>query len=75
MAHVRRKFVDIFQSQGSQIAEEAIRRNALLYAVEKAARGKSPDERVALRQTGNLKSVSEVGSTLKDNVHSRGRRS
>ena len=50
MAHVRRKFVDIFQSQGSQIAEEAIRRIALLYAVEKAARGKSPKERVALRQ-------------------------
>lgn len=50
MAHVRRKFVDIFQSQGSQIAEEAIRRIALLYAVEKAARGKSPNERVALRQ-------------------------
>ena len=50
LAHVRRKFVNIFQSQGSQIAEEAIRRIALLYAVEKAARGKSPDERVALRQ-------------------------
>ena len=50
MAHVRRKFVDIFQSQGLQIAEEAIRRIALLYAVEKAARGKSPEERVALRQ-------------------------
>ena len=30
MAHVRRKFVDIFQSQGSEIAEEAIRRIALL---------------------------------------------
>ena len=50
MAHVRRKFVDIFQSQGSQIAEEAIRRIALLYAVEKAARGTSPEERMALRQ-------------------------
>ena len=50
MAHVRRKFVDIFQSQGSQIAEEAIRRIALLYAVEKTARGKSPNERGALRQ-------------------------
>ena len=30
MAHVRRKFVDIFQSKGSEIAEEAIRRIALL---------------------------------------------
>ncbi len=50
MAHVRRKFVDISQSQGSQIAEEAIRRIALLYAVEKAARGAPPEERAALRQ-------------------------
>ena len=30
MAHVRRKFVDIFQSQGSPIAEEAIRRIAAI---------------------------------------------
>ena len=50
MAHVRRKFVDIFQSQQSQIAEEAIKRIALLYKVEKAAHGKPPEERVALRQ-------------------------
>ncbi|MEP2629562.1 MULTISPECIES: IS66 family transposase [Rhodobacterales] len=50
MAHARRKFVDIFQSQGLEIAEEAIKRIALLYRVEKAARGKPPKERVALRQ-------------------------
>ena len=50
MTHVRRKFVDVFASQGNAIAEEAIRRIAELYAVEKEARGKAPDERVALRQ-------------------------
>ena len=50
MAHVRRKFVDVFASQGNAIAEEAIRRIAELYAVEKEARGQSPDARVALRQ-------------------------
>ena len=50
MAHVRRKFVDVFASQGNAIAEEAIRRIAELYAVEKDARGKTPDARVALRQ-------------------------
>ena len=50
MAHVRRKFVDVFASQGNAIAEEAIRRFAALYAVEKEARGKSPEARVALRQ-------------------------
>jgi len=49
MAHARRKFVDIFQSQGLEIAEEAIRRIALLYKVEKPARGKPPEDRVALR--------------------------
>jgi hypothetical protein len=50
MAHIRRKFVDVQQSQGSAIAEEAIRRIAELYAVEKEARGSPPDERVRLRQ-------------------------
>ena len=50
MAHVRRKFVDIFAAQGSSIAEEAIKRIAKLYAVEKEARGKPPEERAALRQ-------------------------
>jgi transposase len=50
MAHIRRKFVDVQQSQGSAIAEEAIRRIAELYAVEKEARGAPPDERARLRQ-------------------------
>lgn len=50
MAHVRRKFVDVHQSQGSAIAEEAIRRIAELYAVETRARGSPPDDRVRLRQ-------------------------
>ncbi len=50
IAHVRRKFVDVYTAQGSAIAEEAICRIAKLYAVEKEARGKPPQERVALRQ-------------------------
>ena len=51
MVHVRRKFVDVFERNGSTIARETIERIAGLYAVEKEARYKSPDERVALRQT------------------------
>jgi hypothetical protein len=51
MARIRRYFVDVFKSQGSTIAEEAIKRIASLYAVEQQARGLSPDdERVRLRQ-------------------------
>ena len=50
MAHVRRKFVDVHKAQGSAIADEAIKRIAQLYAVEKEARGSLPDRRVELRQ-------------------------
>ena len=50
MAHVRRKFVDVFASQGSSIAQEAIQRIAELYVIEKEGRHKSAQERVVLRQ-------------------------
>ena len=47
---VWRKFVDVHQAQGGAIAEEAIKRIAALYAVEQQARGRLPEERVALRR-------------------------
>ena len=50
MAHIRRKFVDVHKSQGSAIAEQAIKRIAALYGIETEARGQSPDDRVVLRQ-------------------------
>lgn len=50
MAHIRRKFVDVQQSQGSAIAEEAIKRIAELYGIEKEVRGRPPDERTRIRQ-------------------------
>ena len=50
MAHVRRKFVEVHNSQGSAIAEAALQRIAELYGVEKQANGKTPEERVTLRQ-------------------------
>ncbi|WP_231582053.1 IS66 family transposase [Puniceibacterium sp. IMCC21224] len=50
MVHVRRKFADIYESEGSAIAETVIKRIAALYAVEKEARYKPTDTRVAQRQ-------------------------
>ena len=50
MAHIRRKFVDIHKAQGSAISEEAIKRIAKLYGVEKDVRGQPPDRRVKTRQ-------------------------
>ena len=50
MVHVRRKFVEEFERTGSAIAKEAIKQVDKLHAVEKEARSKSPEERVAIRQ-------------------------
>lgn len=50
MAHIRRKFVDVHKAQSSAIAEEAIRRIADLYGIEKQARGSQPKARRALRR-------------------------
>jgi len=44
------QFLEVPESEGSAIAEETIKRNAALYAVEKEARYKPAVERVALRQ-------------------------
>lgn len=51
MAHVRRKFVEVYEREGSTIAEEAIKRIAKLYAVEKAVRGRPSHERATVRQS------------------------
>src|SRR4051812_10188412 len=64
MVHVRRKFIDVFQAEGSVIAEEAIRRIAGLYAVEKDGRGQPPDERVRLRQARAKPIVDDLESWL-----------
>ena len=63
MVHVRRKsltgrvcaakperFVDEFERTAAGIAEGAIKQISKLYDVEKQVKGKSPEERVALRQ-------------------------
>ena len=50
MAHVRRKFVEVYEREGSTIAGEAIKRIAKLYAVEKAVRGKPAEERATMRE-------------------------
>jgi len=49
-AHARRKFYDIYATSGSPLAAEAIRRIGLLYAIEREIRGKTPEERRAVRQ-------------------------
>ena len=68
MVHVRRKFVDVFERDGSTIAGKTIERIARLYAVEKDARYKPPDERVALRQARAKPIFDELESWLKSQL-------
>lgn len=49
-AHVRRKFFDVHQANGSAIAREALHRIGALYAIEAEIRGRPPDDRLRARQ-------------------------
>jgi hypothetical protein len=64
LAHIRRKFVDVFQAEGSIIAEETIRRIAGLYAIEKQARGQPPEERKRLRQVHAMPILDDLETWL-----------
>ena len=50
MAHIRRKFYDLYQAHVSPVAAEALRRIGELYAIESEIRGRAPDERKQVRQ-------------------------
>ena len=50
LAHIRRKFFDIHAANASPIAAEALRRIAMLYAIELQASTTGPIERLRLRQ-------------------------
>lgn len=50
-AHARRAFYDIHQANQSPIAAEALQRIGALYAIESEIRGRSPNERAAIRQS------------------------
>jgi transposase len=64
-AHVRRRFYDRAIAEASPIATEALQRIALLYAAEKDARGRTPEERRALRQERSLPIIAELEPWLR----------
>jgi len=68
MAHIRRKFVDVFKSQGSVIAEEAIKRIVALYGIEKEGRGQSPEDRASIRQEKAQPLLDELAAWLSDQL-------
>lgn len=64
-AHVRRRFYDRAVADASPIAVEALQRIALIYAVEKDIRGRSPEERRAVRQERSLPVLAELEPWLR----------
>ena len=63
-AHGRRKLIDATPKAGSPVAEEALRRIAALYAIEAEIRGRSPEERRAVRQARSKPLVEALGAWL-----------
>jgi transposase len=49
MAHVRRQFYELYEAHNSAVAKEALERIAALYAIEEKIRGRSAEERRAVR--------------------------
>lgn len=63
-AHARRKLNDIFVKDGSPVAEEGLRRIAECYRVEADIRGRSPEERRAVRQEKTKPLIDDFGTWL-----------
>ena len=51
LAHARREFFDVHKRTADEVAAEALRRIGEIYAIEARIRGRSAEERVAVRQT------------------------
>lgn len=73
-AHVRRSFFDIHASTASPIANEALQRIRTLYDVESLIRGKTSDERRAVRQARAGLLLAQLKHWLGDSLASSPRR-
>jgi transposase len=63
-SHWRRKFFDIDRSGPAPIAHEALERIAELYAIEKQIRGRTPEQRRAVRQAQSKPRVEQLKAWL-----------
>ena len=64
-AHCRRRLREIYDSSGSEIAAEGLRRIAELYAIEAEIRASTPERRLAERQARSALLVLAFGGWLK----------
>ena len=62
---MRRRLREIYDSSGSEIAAQGLRRIAELYAIEAEIRGSPPERRLAERQARSAPLVQAFGEWLK----------
>lgn len=67
-SHVRRRFYELAQSGPAPIASEALARIAELYKIEVEIRGRTPDERRAVRQARSQPLVAALEPRLRDKL-------
>lgn len=65
-AHLRRKLIDARPKAGSPIVDEALRRFAGLYAIEREIRGQPPDLRRAARQQRALPLLKNLHAWMRE---------
>jgi transposase len=74
-AHARRKFFDVHEDQPSPIAAEALARIGALYAIEAGIRGKSIQERRAIRQEHAVPLITELHRWLQTTLNQLSKKS
>ena len=67
-AHVRRRFVELARAGPAPIAVETLERIAVLYKIEAEIRGRSPEERRALRQVRSRPVVEALAPWLRERL-------
>lgn len=67
-SHVRRRFYELAQSGPAPIATEALSRIAALYKIEGEVRGRSADERRAIRQERSRPLIEALHSWLREKL-------
>jgi transposase len=74
-AHARRKLIEARPSAGSAFVDEALRRIAELYAIEKEIRGQGPDIRRAVRQERSTPRLRDLHPWLQEQAARLSRKS
>jgi transposase len=74
-AHARRKFYDLFKATQSPLAQEALQRIGMLYAIEEQIRGQLPEERRRVREEHCAPLLADLQRWLLASVHQLSKKS